>query len=129
MFSPCNHSKLPSRFSCAVLTLLATATALSSPAYAAAYCDSYVDQFFTTQAGDVLVLPAFRNDWVQICNVQSAWNGVSPATCTSWLSTLISGMISRKQFTFYYASASVCSTIPTYGSAPAPGYVLLRTAP
>lgn len=100
---------------------------LSSPAHAAAYCDGTVANMFTDSGGGVHVLPTFRGNWIQVCNLQTTWKAVAPMTCTLWATTLTSGLLEQKTFKFYYSDPALeCSAIPTYADAPPPYYVMIN---
>lgn len=104
-----------------VLTLLSSA----APASAAVWCNGRITQVYTERGGGLLILPSFRNQWIQICSVQTEWKGILPQTCNAWASTVISGMLAGKAFTVAYTELDDCAQIPDYQNAPSPAYVML----
>lgn len=84
-----------------------------------------MQRVLTYRDGAVLVLTAWRNDFMQICNLTVIWKGVAPATCFAWMSQIAGAISAGKRTGFWYdgTEANFCATIPTYGSAPAPVYV------
>lgn len=107
--------------------LTGIALALSSNAFAAAYCSGPISHTLTYASGDVLILSSWRSTWTQVCNVKQEWKGVTPEVCYLWFSKISSAITEDKSMTVYYAGIeqSECATMPTYGGAPAPGYMLL----
>lgn len=78
--------------------------------------------------GAVFIHPQFRNDHIQVCNLNAEWKGVGTVTCLSWLSLMRSATArAGSSMLFYYSnSPAACSNMPTYESAPAPYYVMLQ---
>lgn len=110
----------------AVLAIFAGALTHSA-AHADAYCAGLTYEALTYGNGDVMILPAWRGDWIVICNVNTPRNNVSPSTCFSWFSAINSSIIYNKSVGYYFAGIdpSACTTLPTYGNTPAPVYVRL----
>jgi hypothetical protein len=91
----------------------------------ATHCYGTIDALYVDAASNVFIQPSFRNNWVQICNSLSAWNGIDPGTCKIWIGLATTLRATRDQAVVWYASDSeACNAIPTYGSAPAPGYIM-----
>ena len=88
------------------------------------WCQGTVVNLFVYSEGSVYVRPSFRNDYVRICNLNADLNNVSVATCVSWFSILKSATQRQATVLIQYADAPSCDAIPTYGSAPMPGYVM-----
>ena len=111
-----------------VLALAAASCMVTaSPASAAAWCQSKMSDMFVDQSGRVLVLPAFRGDWLAICSLDGSWNGVSPATCNGWMAEVTSALLTDKEVLLHYADpVSVCANVPPFYQAPSPVYVLLH---
>jgi hypothetical protein len=95
-------------------------------ARAEAYCTAIVTQAYTDASGHVTIYAPWRNDWTTLCNLNSPWKGVEPATCFGWFSVVNTAIVNGKSIKLFYADAQTnCATMPTYGYAPAPGYVML----
>jgi hypothetical protein len=111
----------------AVLAVFASALT-PSVAYADAICYGLTNNAITYATGDVMVLPAWRGDWIVICNVNTPRNNVSPSTCFSWFSAINNSILYNKPVGYYFAGIdqSACATLPTYSSAPTPVYVSLN---
>lgn len=100
---------------------------LPRPAYAAPeWCTSKINNTFVDIEGNVFVDPVFRGDYLQICNVNVAWKGVSVELCRTWQALSMSAILADKPMIIYYANVPSCATIPSYSSAPSPGYMMLR---
>jgi hypothetical protein len=98
---------------------------VASPAYADAYCASPVNEALTFASGDVMVFPAWRNDWLAICNINTTRNNVTPQVCFAWFSTINNAILYNKSVGFYYSGIDPtgCPSIPVYTISPAPLYV------
>ena len=107
------------------IAAICVSASVASPASAETYCASLVNETLTYSNGDVMVYPAWRNDWVTICNINIARNNVTPALCFAWFSTINNAILYNKSVGFYYVGVdpSGCPTLPTYSSSPAPLYV------
>ena len=91
----------------------------------ATHCYGTIKALYIDASGNVLIQPSFRNDWLQICNSVSAWNSIDPITCKSWTALATTLRVTQEQSVIYYASSTLaCDTIPAYGAAPAPGYLM-----
>ncbi len=110
--------------------ILATA-AFSTAAFAAPqWCTGTIAQLWIDAGGNVMAYPSWRADHVRICNVNDSVttsNGipVTPTTCLGWAALLRSAIQNQKATIIYYNEAPTCSSLPTYGSAPVPYYVML----
>lgn len=91
------------------------------------YCggDASALRILTYRDGSVLVLTGWRNDFLKICNLNSSWKEVTPATCFAWMSKIAGAISAGKRTGFWYTGLSPesCAAIPTYGNAPSPVYV------
>jgi hypothetical protein len=57
----------------------------------------------------------------QVCNLNTSWNGVTPAVCQGWLAKLLSAIAQGTPLTVQYNDAlTACSQQPVYGSATNP---------
>lgn len=100
---------------------------LPRPAFAAPeWCTSKINNTFVDIEGNVFVNTVFRGDYLQICNVNGAWKGVSVEVCRTWQALSMSAILADKPMIIFYADAPSCATIPSYSLAPAPGYMMLR---
>lgn len=107
---------------------LAIACALVSvPAMAAPqWCQSKIEHSFVDRYGNVYVWAVFRQDYIQICNVDAPWKGVSVELCRTWQALSMSAILSDKPMIIFYDDAASCQTVPAYDGAPSPGYMMLR---
>jgi len=94
---------------------------------AAASCYGTLSGAYTTANGAVIINDSWRSAWTQICNLNSDWNGVPAQTCWAWFSQANQAVAQSKPVRVYYSTATnvICDQIPTYGTAPAPYYVML----
>ena len=109
------------------LTLLVAATvALSVPqATLANDCVGTLNISYMTRNGDVLVRGTWRNDITQICNLKTEWKGITPDICAGWKAMLDAAVTLGRTVSIYYSPDVNCATIPYYGDAPSPYYVML----
>ena len=107
-------------------------TFLATPANAAAlYCVGSVKHLHSRSGGELLFKAGYRGDSVAVCNLQAAWNGITPDQCKSWYSMLLAAQLADSPVTVHYQNNegyASCAVVPTYSAAPAPGYVLLGDA-
>lgn len=108
------------------LLVLGSALCMPASAIAAKWCEGKIVAFYTDSGGNFFILSTFRNEWLQICSVNQAWKGISTQTCGIWVSSIITGTASDRNFTVLYYEDTACSAIPAYSSAPAPGYVMMH---
>lgn len=99
------------------------ALASSSSLYASFHCEVTVNRVLVYGNGDINVLHSGRNDFTYICNSKGTWKGIDTVTCALWVSMLQSTQNNSKKAIFYYPGEGSCSTLPTYGNAPAPAYI------
>ncbi len=108
----------------AVLTLALGITT----AYASAdqvWCSGKVSNLWVSSDGTVFVLPSWRGDHIGFCNLSRDVGSISAKTCASWYGLLAIAVSNKADTTIFYPDAPSCSTMPTYGSAPSPYYVML----
>jgi hypothetical protein len=109
-----------------LLTLCLLATSLfASNAQAQQQCMGKVSNIWTAVGGETFLLPVSRGDYVQFCNINTTWKGVTPATCATWIASMRSAVVRRADVNIYYLEPTLCGAIPSYGSAPAPYYMML----
>ncbi len=108
--------------------LVSAALAFPSSASAVAFCEGAITQTLTYANGGVMIRGAWRNSWMQICNVKTEWKGVTPEVCYVWFSYASSAVTENKPVTVYYSTLdqAECATMPTYSGSPAPAYVMLK---
>jgi len=102
--------------------LLVTA---ASNAQAATYtCTGLVDLVDRAYEGSVLIdsVALYGNETGrQICNLNTTWNGVTPAVCQGWLARLLVAVAQGGNVTVQYNDTlSACSQQPAFGSASNP---------
>jgi len=73
--------------------------------------------------GAVNILHTGRNHFTYICSLKEEWKGVSITTCAMWTSMLQNIQTNQNKAIFHYDGTGPCSTLPTYGGAPAPVYI------
>lgn len=95
-------------------------------AYAATYCGpAVVTRSLIYTDGSVKIFAPWRNDFVQICNLQVNWKGIDPQLCWSWSARIDNAISKGQRIGLYYADLlpGECATMPTYAGAPAPLYL------
>lgn len=90
------------------------------------WCTGIIGNTYISADGTLVILGSWRRDYTTICNVNSARGGVAPETCKSWLSMALSAKLSQTEVTLMYGGIDSCETLPTYGSAPTPSYLMVR---
>lgn len=92
--------------------------------YADITCSGKVLTVLQYANGNVNIMTSYRNDYTVVCNTVSNWKGISPDTCRSMLSIVLSAKAVDKNILVYYSGNQFsCATIPYYGNAPSPVYV------
>jgi hypothetical protein len=90
------------------------------------YCEGTLANLYVTSDGTVTVRPSWRGDWVRLCNVNVPVDTVSSTTCLAWLALARSAVQRNSQTTIFYSDAPACNTMPTYGNAPVPSYLMMN---
>jgi hypothetical protein len=91
------------------------------------YCSGTVSEAMVYSGGAFDIKGSWRNSYTKICSVDTTWNGITPDTCRSWFAEVQEAVQTGHSITVYYSSLSVdCANLPTYGSSPAPGYVMVH---
>lgn len=115
-----------------VLLALTAAPLIAYTAHAAPlYCVGSVSQVTSRNNGELLFKAGYRGDFLAVCNLQTAWNGITPEQCKHWYATLLAAQLTQTPTSIYYPNTenySGCNALPTYAAAPAPGYVMLGDA-
>jgi hypothetical protein len=94
----------------------------------AIWCEGTIGGVFVTGDGSVQVSPSWRNDWVQVCSLEANYKGgVTPKVCSAWLASLLLANETQQRTTIRYdgQGSMTCATVPNYGGAPPPSYVML----
>lgn len=97
--------------------------------HAATNCVGQVSGMFTTVTGDVFMHATFRNDWLQVCNVTTAWKSVPTDVCKVWVASLTTLRVTQEPLAVRYndyTSDTSCGSIPSYQEAPAPVYISIN---
>ena len=105
---------------------LLLAASFSNFAHANVYCSGTLTDFYIDHDGLLVVRSSWRNDWTALCSVQNVWNGVATETCYTWVGMTTTARTNNKTVGVYYVGVSDCTTLPTYGSAPAPYYYRMQ---
>jgi hypothetical protein len=105
--------------------LLILALLFAHQAQAAQWCTTTVSNLITYSDGAVKVLVSARGDYLQLCNINADWKGIAPTTCASWLTLVRSAVARKSSMILFFAEDTPCNLIATYGSGPAPGYVMM----
>ena len=105
--------------------LLATLLILLTPfaAKATFHCSVDVNRVLVYGTGGINILHSGRNDYTNICNLNTTWKGGEPVTCAMWVGLLQNAQVNNKKVIFYYNGEGTCNTLPTYGNTPAPVYI------
>jgi hypothetical protein len=88
------------------------------------WCQGTMSNLFVSSDGTVYVLPSYRADYTRICNLNTETGGVSVVNCAAWLAMLRNAVQRQSTVLVYYGDVPACNSIPTYGAAPLPGYVM-----
>ncbi|WP_137938154.1 hypothetical protein [Chitinivorax sp. B] len=111
----------------ALATLYLSAPATAEPIF----CTGKITQQYMNESGEFFIRPDWRNDWIQICNLNTEWRGISPQVCASFFAAAKTAVISKVRTTVAYwdrpgaPAPTACNIIPTYQQAPTPGYLML----
>ena len=94
----------------------------------AVYCYGQVERLYVSRASSVVALMSYRRDYTQVCQLNNSWKGVPVETSKSWFAMLQSSYVAKSNMIIQYDDLTVtsCDTIPTYGSAAAPGYIMVK---
>ncbi|WP_137936093.1 hypothetical protein [Chitinivorax sp. B] len=108
------------------------ACCLSLPATAAGlWCTGKILQHYMSENGEFFIRPDWRNDWVQLCNLNSDWRGITPQVCATFFATAKTAVTTKTGTTVAYwdrpgaPAPAACNIVPTYQQAPTPGYLML----
>jgi len=104
-----------------LMLLLSSSTAIAAPQW----CSGKIGYLWIYSDGGVFIRPSWRGDHVQICNINQNHGQITPQTCAGWLTFLRNAVTNQEATIIYYSDAPACQVMPTYGSAPIPGYIML----
>jgi hypothetical protein len=93
--------------------------------HATVWCTGNITRVYVASDGSIIINPSYNGSWAQICNVGQSWKGIDPMTCAYWFSIAKTAVSQNSQVILMYGDIDSCSTIPTYGEAPAPTYLML----
>ncbi|CZF86984.1 hypothetical protein GMA8713_05025 [Grimontia marina] len=98
----------------------------SSQAFSnAVWCYGNVERVYVEHSGGLIIFSTWRNEYTQLCSVNSVWKGITQEVCKSWLSMAMTAKVSQVPVITHYASSS-CESMPTYSNALAPIYFMLN---
>ena len=92
------------------------------------YCKGKIQASYVTAGGDVIISGNWRGSYTRICNLNQTIATVTPLTCSMWASLASSSLINNKRVILQYSvdNGVSCASLPTYNSAPIPGYFMQR---
>ena len=107
------------------LATLVSTLLVTSPAFADFQCFGTIVDLLIYADGTVNIKTTYRNDYTNICNLQTTRQGVDPFTCALWVGAIESARKMNQSIHVYYQSNGEfsCTTIPIHGSSPAPVYI------
>lgn len=100
--------------------LLLLASVGVGTAQADQWCYGQIKSIYMTDSGNVLVVTTFNPSWLQICHLQTTWNGVTPEICKSWYALALTLRVTGETAGLHYSGSTACNALPNYGAAPAP---------
>jgi hypothetical protein len=114
--------RLSPRLAAPLLAMLLAAPLASSAATLT--CTGTIDQVRMHADGSVQVLPSWRGDWINLCNVYSSWKGVPNTVCPRLHTAALTAQTTQGITTTYYASsaAAACNAMALGTNADAPTY-------
>jgi hypothetical protein len=124
-----NNRKEKMKKLAATFVTIASMFALATPAHAVGYCTGTISVVYNYSNGDVMFTSSWRSNLTKVCNLEQVWKGINPQTCWSWFAVAQTAVTESRNVIVYYpslASSADCATMPTYGSAPAPGYFAIQ---
>ena len=91
------------------------------------WCEGKIQRVYVDKPGNVFIFGNWRNDYTQICNVNSPWKAVSVDLCKTWFSLAVTARVSDGNVIVQYSDVPACNLIPSYSNAPSPAYVMLKS--
>ena len=92
------------------------------------WCKGIIKDVWVQKNGSVYIHGDWRGTHTAICNINSSWKNVLPAVCKNWLGIAQQAHATRTEVIVRYGKTSSCKTIPHYGNAPSPDYIMLRAS-
>ena len=94
------------------------------------WCTGVVKGMYVDSSQAVFALGEWNTNWSMVCSLSTTWKGISPDLCKTWFAMLQGAYHAQSRTTVnYWGSAyATCAEIPSYGSAPAPSYVMNAVA-
>lgn len=111
------------------IATLIIVTLLSSGVEAAAiWCSGKISSTYVDASGSLITTSAWRGDYTMLCNIRSAWKGIDPTVCLSWMGIALTAASKQQSVTIQYTdpAAVACNTLETYAGAPPPVYLMLN---
>lgn len=97
----------------------------SSQAFSSSiWCYGNVERVYVDHSGGLIIFSTWRNEYTQLCSMNSVWKGITQEVCKSWLSMAMTARVSQIPVRTMYTSSS-CESMPAYGNALAPSYFML----
>ena len=104
---------------------IALLASLGHTAHAAnIWCSGTLSRVWVDVNGIVFYYASFRNQHIAVCDLDAARQGVTPDTCKAWYTSLQTAMAAQQSVTIQYNTDYTCATLPTYGGAPVPRYIM-----
>ncbi len=108
------------------LFVLAALSWSAQSAAAPQWCGGQITHMLVQHDGYLQVIPAFRGDWIALCNVTIAYNGISPETCRSWQASVTTAIAGKLGTVIHFDNAPACTSVPIYFAAPKVSYVWIN---
>ncbi|BAL27420.1 hypothetical protein [Azoarcus sp. KH32C] len=96
---------------------------MATPAGAAVLtCNGTINQVRLVTDGSLQVLPSWRGDWVNLCNINTIWKSIPLEVCKRLHASALTAQATQGTTSTYYASATAtsCGTMATGTTADAP---------
>jgi hypothetical protein len=84
------------------------------------WCGGKLLGVYVAASGDVVIKGDWRNEWTNVCNLKN-----DTVTCSLWASYAANALQNNTSVLLMYTGSFQCTTIPSYNSAPIPGYFML----
>ncbi len=83
-------------------------------------CSGSITHAYINDGGGLVVRSTWRSDYTQLCDIDT-----DPVQCSLWASLITSSITSDKEVIIRYRDIEACNTLPIYGNAPKPEYVMI----
>lgn len=90
------------------------------------WCNGAIINVWVQSDGSAFIHGDWRGAHTMICSVNASWKGVSSEVCKTWLGIAQQAHATQKPVIVRYSNVSSCKSIPHYGNAPSPEYIMLR---